>query len=523
MVENMTKRPNIVFIISDDTDFSMLGYSGGRVLTPNIDRLADEGVQCTQYYTSTPVCTPARYNCLTGHYAGRCPTYEEAFPEGEPYTVTWNTDLLPERELCIGQALQRGGYLTGFVGKWHCGPGERKLGIMPFERDDDPADPDIARRLRLRQAVLQEQVRGNGFDYAAAVHWGNTDGRDIGVLQEHNLEWTCQGALDFLDQYGQGDQPFFLHVGTTTIHGPSHVKSLKSDVRLTGAGYQDDHVGCMPPRESVLERVEEAEGIELNHRTAGALWMDDCVGAIADKVDELGLADDTIFIYTTDHNIFDGKATCYQGGVHIPFVMRWPGRVPEGRVCGEMWQNIDLLPTLLGTCEVEVPEEMVVDGRNVLPALTGEGPGAPDREELYLEWGYTRAVVTEKWKYIAFRYPDRLIEEMKSGETDVAYDMAGRTGSILQIRRYPHYWDPDQLYDLEADPEEQNNLACDEEYAEVLEDMRERLRGYLELFDRPFDLSEPDEFVFSDKYEELKEASGQVDPNQWEWFRKGWY
>ncbi len=519
------RRPNVLLFISDDTDFSMLGYSGGAALTPSIDRIAAEGVRLTRYHTASPVCTPARYNTLTGHYAGRCPadSFRNAFPEDEPYCVGWNTDLLPEREFSLGRALQRGGYVTGYVGKWHTGPSKAALGVDWFEPDDDPADPAVVARLKERQRIFVEQVKKNGFDYAAAITWGNTDDRKMKKLQDHNLEWTAKGALDFLDHHGGDERPFFLNVATTTIHGPSHINSLRSDVRLTGVGYQDDHVGCMPPRESVFERIEQANGVELTHRTAGALWMDDLLGAVIGRLREMGLEDDTIIIYTTDHNCFDGKATCCQGGVHIPFVMRWPGRVAAGSRSDALTQHIDLLPTLLDACGVDRPGAMVVDGRSMLPWLTGRPQNSQERDELFFEMGYTRAVATRRWKYIAFRLPQRLVEQMKSGEVDRAYDQVGRFGSQLQAQRYPHYWDPDQLYDLENDPEEQHNLAGDPDYADVLAEMKDRLRACLETFDRPFDLDHVDDFLFSDRYREMARKTAEIDMNRFEWYRKGWY
>ncbi|GAG44218.1 unnamed protein product, partial [marine sediment metagenome] len=230
-------------------------------------------------------------------------------------------------------------------------------------------------------------------------------------------------------------------------HGPSHIASLRSDERLTGAGYLDEHVGCMPPRSSVFERIEREEDVELTHRTAGALWMDDCVGTVVGRLRELALEDNTILISCTDHNCFDGKATCYQGGVHIPFAMRWPGRIRAGYECDALIQHIDFVPTILDACGVPVPGGMALDGKSVLPWLTGEKSDDRDRDDLYFEFGYTRAVATRKWKYIAFRYPARLVDDMKSGRVDKAYDMVGRFGAELQIRRYPCYWDPDQLYD----------------------------------------------------------------------------
>ena len=519
-------RPNILWFITDDTDHSMLGYSGGQVLTPNIDRIAHRGVQCTNFFTSTPVCTPARYNCLTGHYAGSCPGdgFRSDTPSDEPYRVMWNTDLLPEREKCLGHALQAGGYVTGYTGKWHCGPGAGKLGVNDFQPDDDPADPEVEAKLQERQRAICEQVRKNGFDYAASIIWGNTDGRPVKRLHEHNLEWIAKGALDFLDEHGDGDRPFFLQVATSTIHGPSHVMSLLADERLTGAGYLDDHVGCMPPRLSVLRRLEDAAHISITHRTAGALWTDDLVGTVMDRLREVGAGEDTIVIFTTDHGALDGKATCHHGGSHIPFVLQWPDRVPAGSMCEEPIQNIDLVPTLLEAAGVEPPEEMHLDGGSALPWLLGEKRDEALHEDLYFEWGYARAVATERWKYIAFRYPERLLEEMKSGQVEKAYDQGGRMGALLSTRRYRNYWDADQLFDLVNDPEEQCNLADCPDYADVLAEMKDRLRGYLEKFDRPYpDLDEVDEFRHSERYRELCRRTASGDPNQWEWYRKGWY
>lgn len=517
-------RPNVLVFISDDTDFSMLGYGGGDVLTPNIDRIAREGVECTHFHTSASVCTPARYNSLTGHFSGRCPAegFRNGFPAGEPYAVRWNVNLLPEKEPCIGSALQDAGYTTGYVGKWHCGPNEATLGTDWFEPDDDPADPEVDARLKERQEILCRQVRRNGFDWASSIVWGNTDGRTIRKLRVHNLEHICKGALDFLGRHAGGEEPFFLNVATTTIHGPGHAWSLKQDIRLTGAGYEEDHVGCMPPRETIFERIEAAEGVELNHRSAGALWMDDLVGTVLGRLRELGLEDDTIVIFTTDHGAFDGKATCYQGGVNIPFVMRWPGRVGPRSRCAARFQHIDFMPTVLDACGGRVPDDAVVDGRSVLPWLTGRRQGA-FRDELFFEIGYTRAVSTGRWKYIALRPPRRLVEQMKNGEVDMAYDHLGRQGGTLAARRYPHYWEPDQLFDLESDPEEQNNLAGRAEYADVLRQMKERLRRYLETFDGPFDLGEPDEFLTGERYRELTRRNEEFDMNQVEWYRRGWY
>jgi arylsulfatase A-like enzyme len=309
----MKTRPNVLCIITDDTDFSMLGHTGGRVLTPNIDRIAAEGVVCSKFYTASPVCQPSRYNYLTGRYSGGCPTqvFDASGPHrDEPYCLLWNTDLHPQRERTFADGLRRSGYRTGYVGKWHAGPSRMELGIDQFEGDEDPADPTVREQLLSDQAKMQEQVRSCGFDYAAGITWGNADDRRIKRLRVHNLEWICKGALDFLDEQAGSEEPFYLYVCTSTIHGPSHILGVLDDERLTGVGYEDDHVGCMPPRKSILWRLEDTPGVGINHRSVGALWTDDLVGVLVSRLAEMGIAEDTAVVFSTDHNCFDGKASC---------------------------------------------------------------------------------------------------------------------------------------------------------------------------------------------------------------------
>lgn len=523
------KRPNILWFITDDTDFSMLGFSGGNVLTPNIDNIATRGVKCTRFYTVAAACTPSRYAYLTGHYAGRCPgdRFQKNNSPDEPSFIGWNTELLPEKERNLAHLMQAGGYITGFAGKWHCGPGEKELGIDYFERDDDPVDPEVDRKLKEHQQVLINQMHRNGFEYAASISWANPDSRTIRKLQYHNLEWICQGALDFLDQYGQSEKPFFLNIATSTIHGPCHIESLKADERLTGAGYKEDHLGCMPPRDSIFKRLKEAEGVELNHRSAGALWTDDLVGIVLEKLRELNLSENTVVVFSTDHNAFDGKATCYEGGVHIPYIMKWPGEIPAGSTCQQLIQNIDFLPTILDIAGISVADDMIIDGESRLNYITGKEKIDNERDDIYFEFEYTRGITDGKWKYIGRRYPAELLKKMKKSDVKKAPDLLLLPGmqphAPLAMARYPYYFDPDQLYDLENDPDEQNNLAYDPIYQDILAEMKDRLQKYLDSFESPFNLDNVDEFLFSDKFKEMAQEAKSFDMNQFEWYRKGWY
>jgi arylsulfatase A-like enzyme len=255
-----------------------------------------------------------------------------------------------------------------------------------------------------------------------------------------------------------------------------------------------------PSRESVFERLAAA-GIEATHRAAGALWTDDAFGTVMKHVEDMGLAENTIFVFSTDHGVgvTSGKFTCYQGGVRIPHAMKWSGHIEPGTTCDALLQNVDFLPTLLEAAGVPVPPSLNLDGQSRWQQFRGAGD---DREDLYFEFGNTRAVRTKRWKYIAFRPRPDEIAKMKTGEVDRAYNMRGGLGADHSMHFYPRYFDVDQLYDLEADPDEKSNLADDPKHADTLRDMQARLRRYLDSFGHPFDLA-VDPYLKTEEYRRL--------------------
>jgi arylsulfatase A-like enzyme len=501
--------PNIVWFITDDTSDEMLGYAGGNVLTPHIDSIARDGVVCTQYHTTSPACCASRYSYLTGLYPGHCPDsrFADAFPEGEPYSVGFNVYTEPSTPT-IANLLQNAGYRTGFTGKWHVGSSRDSLTGNTYSEDDDPQDPEVVRKLMEDYRTMQEEVRSTGFQYADSIAWANTDNRTIKKLRYHNLEWHVMGALEFLDSCEGSDKPFFLNMATTTIHGPHHVESLKQEGCEVEWGMLPEVPDVMPSRQSVLDRLADA-GIEVTHRSAGALWMDDAFGAVMKRVEEMGVADNTIFIWSTDHgvDVTAGKFTCYQGGVRIPYTMKWKGHIQPGTTCDALMQNADFIPTLLEAVGLPLPESLKIDGLSHWKQMTG---GADNRDDMYFEWGYARAVRTKKYKYIAYRPTREQIESMKTGKVNCAYNLSGRLRSQTVMRNYPHYFVPDQLYDLESDPREQTNLANNPQYEDILNDMKARLKRYLDNFAHPFDLAVAP-FLTSDAYDALVKETLQDD------------
>ncbi|MGC9342528.1 MAG: sulfatase family protein [Bacteroidales bacterium] len=514
-------RPNIVMFFTDDNDFSYWGFGGGPDLSPTIDQIVNEGIEATQFYCSAPVCTPSRYSLHTGRFAGRCEDEEfiQSFPEDQPYNIIWNTFLDSEKEYTLGEMLQNAGYTTGFVGKWHLGF-DRSEFQLP--KDADVFDPKVDSVLKAYQAAIANHIKQAGFDYAASIVPQNNDDNFIDALQYHNLEWYAKGAIDFLEMNKNSEKPLFLIVNITTHHGPCHIESINSDIRITQAGIVEGLDKVMAPRESIQERIME-KGYPFNFKTAGTVWTDDCVEAVVNKLEKNNLENSSAVIFTTDHNRYDGKATCYQGGVHIPFGMKWPGVIKAGTKTNKRMSIQDLMPTFAAMVETSIPDSIKIDGLNRLEYLKKSKNVRNDDETLFFEFGYSRAVLSGKYKYIAFRLPDELVENMKNGIVEESYTLKGMLQDEPSVLRYPYYFDADQLYDLEVDPEEQHNLAYDLEYEGILKQMRERLKNYTESFRNPFPVDNPDPFYRSGEYQKLNEEARDINMEQYYWYRKGCY
>lgn len=471
-------RPNVIFLLTDDQNDDTLACFGGQALTPNLDRLAREGVRFTRAYASSSVCTPSRYTCLTGQYASRCRAerFLKMCPPGNQSNVSFNVTVGADTPN-IGRVLHDAGYATGFVGKWHTG----NPPLAKYKPDADMADPAVAKILAENQQRMVDSIRKCGFDYAASVYRGNLKDHNLDALTVHNMEWVTKGALDFIEQYK--DRPFFLHMATTLQHGPPPAKSIKGDPRITPAGLLPGPLDVQASRESIFPRLRAA-GLPDN-RSHGT-WLDDAVGAIVERLDKLGLAERTAIIMFSDNGTLAGKGTCYEGGVRTPSLMYWKGHVGPGLVCDKLIENIDFVPTIFDICGVTAPASMHLDGVSLMPLARGDARAW--REEIGLEIGHTRAICTGRWKYVAVRLPPDMQKAIQAGtlgrpayHMDVCFDL-----QETAMKAHPHYADADQLYDLSADPKETKNLAADPRHAETLADMRARLKAWLARFDRPF-------------------------------------
>lgn len=515
----MDRRPNILWFISDDTNHKMLSCYGGKVLSPNIDSIASNGVKFNNFYCASSACTPSRYNYLSGHYGSRCPgSVFQSQKADEPRSIFFNTDLEPDLEKSVAAVMQENKYFTGFVGKWHVGGSPEDLSRMPkVDEDADPLDAETDKKMREHQKWLCDMIKKTGFDYAASAVWGNHSNIPE-KAKNHNLEWTCKGALDFLERAEREGKPFFLNVASTTIHGPDHAQSLMANPYITAGGYSDSHLGCMPDRKSIYERIRNTGDVDYNSTTSGVLWMDDLVGAVIGKVREMGLEDNTVIIFSTDHGFSGGKFSVYEAGGRIPFLIQWKKHFPEGTEVEGEAQNVDFFPTIMDVAGIKADSGVVLDGQSMLPLITADKKDIHDG--IYSEFGYTRAFKLGKWKYIAWRLPSDLINDMKSGKTECLCTHFGRPipNDIVRsnlmtplILNMPHYFDPEQLYDLEKDPYEKHNLAEDPAYAEKLSEMKKRLGQHLlGIGQENYPLDEVDSFYYSDCFSELKENALSV-------------
>ena len=189
-------RSNILFILTDDQNPDTLGCFGGKVLTPTLDRLCSEGVKFTRAYNSSSVCTPSRYTCMTGQYAGRCTTerFLKICPPDTQSNVGFNVQVEPG-SWNVARVLSENGYWTGFVGKWHTGTPP----LLSIPADANLHDPQVAKKLAENQRRLCEYIKQAGFGYAASVYRGNLADHKLDALKYHNMEWVTKGALDFLE------------------------------------------------------------------------------------------------------------------------------------------------------------------------------------------------------------------------------------------------------------------------------------------------------------------------------------
>ena len=498
------ERPNILFILTDDQHRDQYNFlPEGRKedgqpknLCPTIDRLASEGVILEGLHCPSPLCVPSRFNYLTGLYASRA-------------TNRWFTDLhklhghtfvaqepkLTEDTPTLARQLKALGYLTGFVGKNHSVEvdGWHKLPV-----DADVTTPASREHLARNHELVKEALHGIGFDFADRLYHTNPMAHGPKAISVHNLEWITEGALEFIDRCGS--EPFYLVYSTTVPHGPRN--GWTANPRATPAGILETAPDVGTDRSTIPGRLEAAG---LDRSRGDMLWLDDNIRILVEKLETRGLLDRTVIVYVSDHGVENGKTTAYEGGMRTVGFFRGKG-IRKGAVDSSLTSTVDLVPTLMEIAGGD-PGIYDYDGVSLFPILNGEKQQV--RESVYGEMGHSRVVVKGKYKYLALRYSEYsknmpLSERNAWLEASTRYMTAigrtpfiendvngpfGHSGHIPDgwdnewgaMKRYPAYFDADQLYDLEADPGEQHNLASDPAYRDVLKDLKAELAGYIRV------------------------------------------
>jgi arylsulfatase A-like enzyme len=378
------RAPNILLIVSDDQAFSELGCFGDpRVKTPRLDRLAAEGVRMTDFYVAWPACTPSRGSILTGRYPQRNGLYDmirndivdygHRFTEIE-YAISPEMTLgLDVREVVIARPLKDAGYTCGAIGKWDSGRARR---FLPRARGFD----------------FFYGFANTGIDYWTHERYGIPSlFRDNTRIEEpgYATDLFCREALNFIR--ANQERPFFLYLAFNAPHSASNLDP-------------EQRVAQAPPEALAVYADVTARGRRFKY--AAITRMDEAIGKVLDLLDEEKLAEDTLVIFCSDNGgggrgrtgpLRGGKNQLFEGGLRVPFIARWPGRIPAGTSRREFITALDLFPTLLAAAGAKAPPGAVLDGFDILPILAGRQP--TPRKEMFWEAHGDKAarVGTFKW------------------------------------------------------------------------------------------------------------------------------
>ncbi|WP_414660674.1 sulfatase family protein [Horticoccus sp. 23ND18S-11] len=415
--------PNLVFILADDLGYGDLGSYGSPLrLTPAIDRLATEGARFTQFYAPTPYCAPARASLLTGRYPSRHGLFGNPTPDGTPAV---DQLALAAGEILLPQLLRPRGYATGMIGKWHLG--HKQVESWPTRRGFDSYYGILySNDMRPVQLIEHEKV----VEYP--------------VVQATLTQRYTQRALDFITAHRE--RPFFLYLAHAMPHKPLAVSEKFAG--KSGAGLYGD----------VLAELD---------------WS---VDQIMTTLRALGLDANTLVVFSSDNGAYFGgssgglrgmKAMTSEGGLRVPCIARWPGRIPAGQTLATPAGLIDWFPTLLARAGQPLPADRTTDGRDLWPVLTEKS--AQLHEALFGFQGTTlRTVRSNRWKlhveasqpraslkpgelWIDPRAPDGVTILAPTGQAHPSQYPGLDTGDPLRAGA---------LFDLETDPGEQHDVSA---------------------------------------------------------------
>lgn len=433
------ERPNILLILPDQMRASAMGCDGNtEVITPHIDALAAEGIRFARTYANVPVCCPARAILLTGTY---------------PHVngMLANDLRLREEQVTLAEVLREAGYRTGFVGKWHLDGGPRNPGFVP------------------------PGPRRQGFEFWAAYechhkHFEPTYFRDtpeVITVRKFEPEASCDFAVEFLESQPVG-QPFFLTVQMGPPHDPygapeQYMRQYiperitpRENWRPDSEGSATARGGRPRPGRGMVPVVPKGGLEEIAAYYAAITAIDDQVGRLMRTLAERGLEENTIVLFTSDHGDMLGshgmrrKRKPHDESARVPGIVRWPARVPPGKVVHTLFSHVDMAPTLLALAGLQVPKNM--QGADLSRVVLGETTAGPQAVLLQIFVPYNPDQVPKPWR-----------------------------GIVTADYTYARFKDePWVLFDDKADPAQLQNLAHDPAHAALRQQLDAQLAALMQ-------------------------------------------
>lgn len=438
--ESSVRCPNIVFILADDLGYADLSCFGSKaVQTPHLDALAAGGVKLTQFYAASAVCTPTRASILTGRYPLRF-DIRQHFSDDESH--------LPRGVNTLPKLLKQAGYATAHIGKWHLGglhqkhfvnraatiPGPHEHGFDHYlcQIEEQPLRGELGRKRRLYRDGGTCLVRD---DKAVPA--------DDPYYRAHFTDIIGDEAVRLVEEFHKQGRPFFLNIWHLVPHTPYEPTPEPHWSRYRDPGISEDQ-HCF---------------------RAMVAHMDAKVGQLVAKLIQLGIREQTLIVFTSDNGgayeadigpLQGGKTDLHEGGIRVPMIACWPGRIPAGRSSAAVGNTVDLLPTFCAAAGAGVPDGALLDGINLLPCLTGSGV-ATERELLF-------------WQLDLYRGLQRHYPKPKPYATEAVrwqnWKLLAKDGEPLE------------LFDLDADIRETNNLL--DTQPEIAARLARRVRSFLD-------------------------------------------
>ena len=381
-------RPNILLIFTDDQGINDVGCYGSEIPTPNIDRLANEGMKFEQWYSASSICTPSRFGLLTGQNPSRS---KDQLLSALMFMADEHKETgIQQSETTIAEKLRESGYDTALIGKWHLGHGGKDL---------------LPTRHGFNSFIGHT---GGCIDFFTMTYGNIPDWYHQEVHVSENgyaTELITDEAISYLEDREDEEDPFFLYLA---YNAPQFGKGWSPSTRTP--------INIMQPQAEDLRRVSGIEDKVRREFAAMTVSLDDGVGKVIEALDANGLSEDTLVIFLTDHGgdpVYGGnnlpyrgdKATLFEGGLRVPCIMRWPGKIEAGNASDIVCSSLDLFPTFCSLAGI-ASDESRLDGRN-LSSVMIEGIGWSDRM-LFWELGVHAelgrnpwsAVRSGDWKYL---------------------------------------------------------------------------------------------------------------------------